>query len=171
MVHQGTRLAPTEEPDDDDVSEFLRQREIDLHFLLVGLQRIRRAALIAAECASSPEELHQAIADFDAVMPGLWKMRSVGEHFDSYERGNGFDKTVADDQLHVWSMSTATGTINWEWLGEKLTVPDAVRATKRLAMTIFQSQPYSGIFERQELEAQRAEEDAYYLMAEEDDDS
>lgn len=55
-------------------------------------------------------------------------------------------------------------------LGEKLTVPDAVHAAKRLAMTIFQIQPYSGILDRQELEAQRAEEDGYYLMPEENED-
>lgn len=74
------RRLRSEEPEDTD---FVMRWWTDLQFLIVALRRLRRTAELAARTDPS-NSLREAMADFDAQLPGLRVMRNVGEHIDAY---------------------------------------------------------------------------------------
>lgn len=75
------RRLQTSEPEDDI---FVFRWWADLQFLVVALRRLRRSAAIGARISSVSERINQAISSFDKRLPGLAKMRNIGEHIDDY---------------------------------------------------------------------------------------
>jgi hypothetical protein len=109
------------------------QKEIDLHFLLVSLTRLRRAIGLATRVDQLQEALIGRIAEFDGHVPYLPRLRNAGEHFDDYTVGNGRDTQVRRAQLQTWSMgSDPDGQLIWNWLGEELRLAEAHRAATDL---------------------------------------
>ncbi|MEU8164996.1 hypothetical protein AB0B97_00655 [Micromonospora sp. NPDC049004] len=64
----------------------------DALLLLVALRNVHRAATMALRHMRNPdakEHLTDAVAQFDAALPGLVQARDVVEHFDEYVLGDG----------------------------------------------------------------------------------
>lgn len=117
---------------DDPGAEVWRQ-EIDLHFLLVSLTRLRRAIGLATRVGSLQEALIDRIVEFDGHVPYLPRLRNVGEHFDDYTVGKGRDAEVRRAQLQTWSMgSDPEGHLIWNWLGEAVHLAEAHTAATDL---------------------------------------
>jgi hypothetical protein len=116
----------------DPGAEVWRQ-EIDLHFLLVSLTRLRRAIGLATRVDQLQEALIGRIVEFDSHAPYLSRLRNVGEHFDDYTVGKGRDTQVRRAQLQTWSMdSDPEGHLIWNWLGEEVHLAEAHTAATDL---------------------------------------
>ncbi|BCY06159.1 hypothetical protein [Actinoplanes sp. L3-i22] len=64
----------------------------DALLLLVALRNVRRAAQLAARSLTKPEAqrcITDALAKFDAALPGVKEARDVIEHLDQYAVGTG----------------------------------------------------------------------------------
>jgi hypothetical protein len=110
---------PLASPSDGAV-QYWRQ-EIDLHFLLVALTRLRRAVVLAARISQLQRTLNDRVADFDRDVPYLLRLRNVAEHVDDYTTGRGRDRRVMRWQLQNWSFgSDQDGNVTWSWLGEQV---------------------------------------------------
>lgn len=122
------RRLKTPEPEDQ---VFIFRWYADLQFLILALQRLRRGAKLAAEGVPSvAATLNSAIKEFDSSLPGLRKMRNVGEHFDDYVRGSQknqhTDVSRADLQVSTWNGQVFT------WLGAELDIDVALQVSERL---------------------------------------
>jgi hypothetical protein len=126
----------------DPGSQIYRQ-EIDIHFLLVALTRLRRAACLAAQVEGIKPQLDEHLRVFDEKVPPLMKLRNVAEHFDDYtkdkvhcKRDECHCKKVRRHQLQTWYMgkSEADGVV-FSWLGESL----SVNAADQAATTLYSS--------------------------------
>jgi hypothetical protein len=108
--------------------------EIDLHFLLVALVRLERAvARAAAEIPSLKSLLTEAVDAFRVDIPGLRRMRDVGEHADEYNLSKGRRSDVRRATVQSWIMDpTSAGGLVWNWIGESLDVDAAAEAAARL---------------------------------------
>lgn len=69
------------EPED---KEWWARTWLDFQFLIVVLWRMRQAGVIAAAAQFRSEEIVNALAQFDAALPDLKRMRDVAQHFDKY---------------------------------------------------------------------------------------
>lgn len=117
----------------DDPSAGAWRQEIDLHFLLVALTRLRRAVGLATRVGLIQQALLVRIAEFDDQVPYLLRLRNVGEHFDDYTIGKGRDSQVKRAQLQTWSMGSDTnGQLTWTWLGVEMRPAEAHAAAKNL---------------------------------------
>jgi hypothetical protein len=125
MVALQRRRLQSEEPE-DETSIF--RRWADFQFLIVSLRRLRQAALLAARPRASKAAIENAISEFDESLPGLRKMRNVGEHVDEYAVERGRDRSVSRRALQVGAFDSTT----LEWLGERLDTDDALAASERL---------------------------------------
>lgn len=123
---QRRRLATTE-PEDD---VFLFRRWADFQFFIVALRRLRRAAGIA----SGVPAVATATQGFDATLPGLARLRNVGEHIDDYARDlpTRHDKATTRRDLQVGSWTSTT----WRWLAEEVDLDAAVAAAEVLHKTV-----------------------------------
>jgi hypothetical protein len=113
------------EPED---SEFIFRWNADLQFLIVALRRLRRGIELGAQVPHAAASLTAALAAFDHRLPGLVKMRNVGEHINHYLLGEGRAKNVPRGELQV---SQWDGTI-FSWLGVELNINDALSAAESL---------------------------------------
>ncbi|MFZ3265625.1 MAG: hypothetical protein WA172_16585 [Terriglobales bacterium] len=86
-------------------------------------------------------ELRAAVAEFDKSLPGLSKMRNVGEHVDAYAVNDPkrHDASVDSGQLQVGFFD---GTV-YTWLGESLNIDTALAAAEKLCEHIKQLRPSS----------------------------
>lgn len=82
-----------------------------------------------------------AIDAFDKALPGLGRMRNVGEHIENYAVDDSarHDKSVCGSQLQVGSWD---GTV-YSWLGESLDIDVALDSAQNLFQAIRQCQPGS----------------------------
>lgn len=119
------RRLQTTEPED---GEFIFRWHADLQFFIVALRRLRRAVELGAEVPPVSATLRAAITAFDDRLPGLAKMRNVGEHINDYMLGDGHAKDIQRGDLQV---STWDGTV-FIWLGVKLDIDVALRAAEAL---------------------------------------
>ncbi len=76
--------------------------------------------------------IESAISKFDEALPGLQKMRNVGEHIDEYAIEKGRDRSVSRRALQVGSV----GSTKFEWLGSSLNADDALAAAEGLYCAI-----------------------------------
>ena len=125
MVALQRRRLQSEEPEDE---AFVMRRWADFQFFIVSLRRLRQAALLAARPKASRARIKSAISEFDEALPGLRKMRNVGEHVDEYAVERGRDRSVGRQALQVGTFDATT----LEWLGERLDADDALAAAERL---------------------------------------
>jgi hypothetical protein len=126
------RRLQTQEPEDEI---FLFRWHADLQFLIIALRRLRRAAELAARVPQVSDALKAAIEEFDKALPGLAKMRNVGEHIDDYLLGTGRLKEVRKGALQV---STWDGTV-FNWLDVELNIDIALEAAQTLFAVLGQS--------------------------------
>jgi hypothetical protein len=119
------RRLQSAEPEDET---FVFRRWADFQFFIVSLLRLRQAALLAARPRASKAGIESAISEFDESLPGLRKMRNVGEHVDEYAVERGRDRGVTRRALHVGTFDAMT----LEWLGERLDADEALAAAERL---------------------------------------
>jgi hypothetical protein len=104
--------------------------EIDLHFFLVALIRLRRCVeRVAKRLPELRAALRQRVETFDESVPSLVRLRNVSEHIDEYNLDEGRDVTVSRRQVQTWYMDTgARGGLIWGWIGERLDVQIADEA-------------------------------------------
>lgn len=123
---QCRRLRSTE-PED---SSFVFRWWADLQFLIVALRRLRRSAEIAMRVPEFSTEVRAAIDEFDRSLPGLTKMRNVGEHVDDYAAN---DPKRRDLSVDSWQLQAGSfdGTV-YVWLGESLNIDTALAAAEKL---------------------------------------
>jgi hypothetical protein len=119
------RRLRTTEPEDQ---VFIFRRHADLQFFIVALRRLRRAVELGAEVPHVSVTLRAALTAFDNRLPGLAKMRNVGEHINDYMLGDGRAKGVQRGDLQV---STWEGGV-FTWLGVELDVDAALAAAETL---------------------------------------
>ncbi len=79
-------------------------------------------------------EVKAAVEEFDKALPGLTRMRNVGEHVDAYAVNNPKrrDLSVDSGQLQVGCFD---GTV-YTWLGESLNIDSALGASEKLCERI-----------------------------------
>jgi hypothetical protein len=121
------RRLSSSEPED---SVFIFRKWADFDFLTVALTRLRRAAKLAAGIPELQVSLGAALAEFDAALPHLKRMRDVAEHIDDYAVDRGRERSIARQSLEVSFMSNDDSTI--EWLGARLNSQEALKASQRL---------------------------------------
>jgi len=114
------RRVRSTEPEDE---HFAFRYWADLQFLIVALQRLRRAAGIAAQVVSSKDRIDAGIKKFDKALPMLKVMRNVGEHVDDYAVDS-----PRRHHKHVTRYSLQVGTFDgtsYEWLNLSLNIDEA----------------------------------------------
>jgi hypothetical protein len=116
-----------QEPDPMD-DTFVFRCWADLQFLVIALRRLRRAAELAKSVCGVEGSLEGALSEFDRALPGLRKMRDVGEHIDDYARGQGYRKDVDRRQVQV---GTWDGRV-FKWLDNELDIDGALLAAEKL---------------------------------------
>ena len=132
-VHMQCRRVSEPLVDANNPGEEIWRQEIDLHFLLVALTRLRRAVGITTRVDQLQATLVNRIIEFDDRVPYLSRLRNVAEHFDDYTVGRGRDTRVMRFELQRWSMDRdPDGHLIWIWLGERLQIAEAHSAAKLL---------------------------------------
>lgn len=93
------------------------RQEIDLHFLLVALTRLRRAVGLTTRVQELQGVLVERLTTFDEAVPSLKTLRNVAEHFDDYTIGRGRAAGIVRQQLQAWSLGehSSQGLV-WRWL-------------------------------------------------------
>lgn len=121
------RRLRSREPED---GEFIFRWWADLQFLIVALRRPRRAAMLAARVPAVSSHVRAAVAEFDKTLPGLDRMRNVGEHIDECAMASPkrHDRHVRRLDLQV---GTWDGTV-FGWLKGSLNIDTARDAASRL---------------------------------------
>jgi hypothetical protein len=113
--------------------------EIDLHFFLVALVRLRRC--IAKVCERVPafrSTLESHVQSFDEALPWLQRLRNASEHVDEYNLDEGHEPSVRRQQIQTWYTDTAAnGGLIWGWLGERVEVDQAASAAATLVREFF----------------------------------
>jgi hypothetical protein len=122
----------TPEPED---KVFIFRWHADLQFFIVALRRLRRAVELGAEVRSVSDDLRAALVAFDGRLPGLAKMRNVGEHINDYMLGDG---RVADVQRGHLQLSRWEGAV-FSWLGVDLDADAALAAAETLFEAVKQA--------------------------------
>lgn len=125
MVALQCRRLRSSEPED---VTFTFRYWADLQFLIVSLQRLRHAAVLAAEPSGRRSTVDAAVQAFDDAVPDLTKTRNVGEHIDEYVLGQGHQTDVSRGQLQVGTWDGTT----FEWLGVGLNIEVALAAAEQL---------------------------------------
>jgi hypothetical protein len=119
--------------DPDAPGDEIWRQEIDLHFLLVALTRLRRAVGLATRVEGLQGALIDYLLEFDRDVPSLTTLRNVAEHFDDYTTGKGLATQVKRHQLQVWSLDEdADQGLVWRWLGVEFAVDNAHQAATQL---------------------------------------
>jgi hypothetical protein len=102
----------------------------DLQFLIVALRRLRLAVQLATRVPQVRGTLQVALTDFDAALPGLRRMRNVGEHIDDYAldapKRHHPEVKRGELQSGTWDGTT------FVWLGHKLDIDVALDAAGKL---------------------------------------
>ncbi|MFZ5496142.1 MAG: hypothetical protein ACOZE5_12505 [Verrucomicrobiota bacterium] len=115
------RRLESDEPGD---RQFILRKWSDLHFLIVALTRLRRAAQLSVKVVPISADMRAALATFDRALPHLKKMRDVAEHIDEYSVDAGRDQSVSRKSLEVGYCDGET----WQWLGYDLNPRAALMA-------------------------------------------
>jgi hypothetical protein len=94
----------------------------DFEFLVSALRRLRRAAALAASIPGLAEEMGKALADFDAALPMVRRLRNISEHLDEHVFGPNW-----------WELEYASrGPASFRWLGEEVSFDAAQAASVAL---------------------------------------
>jgi hypothetical protein len=116
---------------------------IDLHFLVVALWRLRRAANLASQVPRVRDQIRGTLALFDSALPDLRDMRDAAEHIDDRalskppRRGR---QAVSRFDLQSGSWSSAEET--WTWAGRSLDVRAAHSAAMKLLSAMREADPH-----------------------------
>jgi len=104
--------------------------EVDLHFFLVALVRLRRCvSRVGLNVLVLCKSLDRLVSTFDSQVPSLRKLRNVSEHIDEYNLDEGHDSSVSRQEVQTWAMGTSEdGGLIWHWLGEAFDVRGAHEA-------------------------------------------
>lgn len=129
MVALQRRRLQSNEPEDET---FIFRRWADFQFLIIGLRRLRLAALLAARPETNRAVIEKAISEFDEALPDLPTMRNVGEHIDEYAIEKGRDRNVDRRALQAGSF----GKVTLDWLGGRLDADAALAAAEALHRAI-----------------------------------
>jgi len=76
---------------------------------------------------------------FDAALPGLPRLRNIGEHVDDYATDNPgrHDPTITRRYIQAGSWTDS----EWHWLGEVLDLDVAMRAAEALHQAVVTARP------------------------------
>jgi hypothetical protein len=118
----------------DHESHEVTALEVDLHFFLIALMRLRRfVERVGVTIDELRAPLQRRLADFDDLIPALQTLRNVSEHIDEYNLDQGRDNTVSRRQVQTWYIdSNESGNPVWGWLGHRLDVDASHRAARDL---------------------------------------
>jgi hypothetical protein len=81
-------------------------------------------------------EVKAALDEFDKSLPGLTKMRNVGEHVDAYAVNDPKRRAVSVDSGQLQA-GCFDGTV-YDWLGESLNIDTALSSAEKLYARIKQ---------------------------------
>jgi hypothetical protein len=129
MVGLQRRRIRAEEPED---TKFVFRWWADAQFLIIALWRLRSAGELALRTNSDRASIRTAIEDFDSAVPGLRRMRNVGEHAGDYVINRGHDRDVRSESLQAGSFDGVT----FGWLDGALNTDVALDAAERLHQAI-----------------------------------
>jgi hypothetical protein len=111
------------EPED---SEWWARLWLDCQFLVVVLWRMRQAGVLATQARVERDRIRLAVAEFDAELPDLKRMRDVAQHFDEYAvdgKGRRHFRSdrkakVGRRQLEVgsWAVDEDGHIVGYRWL-------------------------------------------------------
>ncbi|MEX2253833.1 MAG: hypothetical protein WEC34_00190 [Acidimicrobiia bacterium] len=120
-----------------DAHREIEELEIDFHFLVVALVRLRRSVSLAATVPEVAFELGFAMTAFDDRLPNLKSLGDVAEHVDDYTLDIGRNPRIRRHGLQVmaWT-SSQDGDLVWKWLGSDLDVDTAVSAATDLLASL-----------------------------------
>lgn len=110
-----------------EIPEFVMQPIADFHFLLIAINRLRRAA----DLVNKAIDISPQIDEFDQTLPGLIKMRNIMEHIDNYWQRKGHDPSVSPGELPNFAFSNVVA-----WCGEELDLETVRKASSRLFQAI-----------------------------------
>ncbi len=129
-VHMQHRRLTTPFVDSEAPGNEVYRQEIDLHFMLVALTRLRRAVGLTTRVGAVQDDLLGQLVAFDERVPGLSALRNVAEHFDDYTTNRGRPRDIRRAQPQTWSLGEEPdrGPV-WRWLGMELAVDGAHAAT------------------------------------------
>ena len=108
---------------------------VDAGLLIISLWRLRSAAAASTEL-SSAGPTSDAVSKFDAVLPGLQKLRNVTMHFENYALGNDKRRNTVDGEgtfigTHdLWALEANSARV--DWLGETLEYASVLTAARDL---------------------------------------
>ncbi len=113
--------------------------EVDLHFFLVAVVRLRRCIeRTARRVAGLDAPLGNRLRAFDGEVPWLLRVRNVSEHIDEYNLDEGHDGRVSRRQVQTWYLDAAEeGGPIWGWLGERLDIEQTEKAALALYRGFF----------------------------------
>lgn len=132
-VHMQHRRVTNPLVDPETPGEEVWRQEIDLHFLLIGLTRLRRAVGLSTRVGELQDSVLALVVAFDKEVPSLAMLRNVAEHFDDYTTGKGRLTQIERHQLQVWSLGEdARRGLVWRWLDTEFAVDVAHRAATNL---------------------------------------
>ena len=93
----------------------------DIHFLVVALRRLQRAAILGMKVPAAHDIINDAIERFEAALPGYVVMRNASEHLDDYVMGRGREEKVNGLWVqNVRRQSLQSGSFDgttFEWVG------------------------------------------------------
>jgi hypothetical protein len=111
------------EPED---AEWWARLWLDCQFLVMVLWRMRQAGVLATQAKIERDRLRRALAQFDAKLPDLKRMRDVAQHFEEYAvdgKGRRHFRSskkakIGRRQLEVgsWDVDEAGHLTRYRWL-------------------------------------------------------
>ena len=134
-VHLQRRRLQSAEPEDH---VFALRRWTDVHFLVVALTRLRRAAGLAKKVYEIKRPINRAIKAFELALPDLTVMRDVAEHIDQYAIDIGKHPGVERQALECGAWD---GT-QFDWMGFSLNTDEALEASIKLFEAIQVNVPF-----------------------------
>lgn len=124
-----------------EIPEFVMQRVADFHFLLIAINRLRRAAVLVSatiDILRQKEEFDQSIKEFKESLPESKNMRDVMEHIDDYWQGKGRVSSVSAGDLAVYLFDDDSVT----WCGVEFNLGTVRQASSRLFQAIQDMSPH-----------------------------
>ncbi|WP_225222615.1 hypothetical protein [Rhodococcus ruber] len=113
--------------------------EVDLHFFLVAVVRLRRCIeRTASRVPGLGSTLDGRLRVFDGEVPSLLRLRNVSEHIDEYNLDEGRDVTVSRRQVQTRYLDKSSdGGAIWGWLGERIDIEQTEKAALALYRGFF----------------------------------
>ena len=119
------------------------QRQLDLDYFLIALNRLRVAVRSANETLKNAD-ITAALRVFDTKVPDVKDLRDIAEHFDEYDRevGKLNKKNTLTSESPSYGWGDSDGSINYR--GKKISVVTAREAARQLHKVVLHTLRQAG---------------------------